>query len=133
MKHYLRVIITATIAFFVTYNLIPSIALGNDPKSILIIVGGLFIISQAVHPLFSIVLLPINHLTFGLLSFILNAVFFFVLPRFLTDFEIASYNFPGADINGFILPQQALSPMATTLLVAALVTLIQKILRLIFD
>jgi uncharacterized membrane protein YvlD (DUF360 family) len=133
MKHILKPIIIAAATAYIAYMLIPTINLGTDPKNILFFIGGLVVISQVVNPIFSIVLLPINLLTFGLVTFILNIAFVFALINFLPDFSISAYNFPGANLDGLILPQINLTEIATIVLVALIITIVQKTLHLIFE
>lgn len=133
MRHYLKAVIISAIAFYLAYTLVPTINLGVDPKNILIVTAGILLISILIHPIFSLVLLPINILTFGLLSFILNAVLLFSLTRFLPDFSIAAYNFPGANIEGFIIPSANLNQIGTILAVALIITVVQKLLHIIFE
>jgi uncharacterized membrane protein YvlD (DUF360 family) len=96
-------------------------------------IGGLWIISQVINPIFSLVLLPINLLTFGLISAVLNIVFFFALIKFLPGFSIMPYSFPGANLDGVIFPAMAFNQIMTTILIALTITLLQKILHIIFE
>lgn len=133
MRHYIKATIISAIAFYAAYSLIPTIRTGGDPKNILFIIGGLLIMSEAVHPIFSLILLPINHLTFGLASTVLNVALIYIFINFLPGFSIAAYNFPGGSINGFILPPTHLSVTASIIVVSAIITFVQKILHIIFE
>lgn len=133
MRHYIKAIIISAIAFYAAYSLIPTISIGSDPKNILFIIGGLLIMSEAVHPIFSLILLPINHLTFGLASIILNVALIYIFINFLPGFSIGAYNFPGGSINGFILPATHLSVTASIIAASTTITFVQKILHIIFE
>ncbi len=133
MRHYLKSIIISTASLYVAYTLVPTIKLGQDPKNILLLVGGIFVISQIINPIFSLVLLPINHLTFGLVMFALNIALFFALLNYLPGFVINPYNFPGTTIAGIILPPANFDKIPTILLVAAIITVSQKFLHIIFE
>lgn len=133
MRHYLRKIIIAAGSFFIAYALIPTIKLGPDPKNLILVLSGLVIISLIIHPIFSIVLLPVNHLTFGLLMFVLNVAFIFALMNYLPGFKIDPYNFPGANINGFIVPSYFFTGIAVVILVALIITITQKVAHIIFE
>lgn len=133
MRHYLKQLIIAAIAFYTAYTLIPTINLGPDPKNILITIGGVLLVSLIIHPIFSIILLPINFLTFGLVAFILNVALIFALIQFLPAFSVAPYDFPGANIGGFIIPAVRLTQITTILAAATIITVVQKILHLIFE
>lgn len=133
MRHYLKQLITAAIAFYIAYSLIPTINLGPDPKNIAVVIGGILLTTVAIHPIFSLVLFPINLLTFGLLSLALNIALIFAFTRFLPGFVVAAYNFPGADLQGFIIPPINMSQWQTLVAFALIITIIQKILHIIFE
>lgn len=133
MRHYLKQLIIAAVAFYIAYSLIPTISLGMDPKNVGIVIGGILLTSVAIHPIFSLVLLPINLLTFGLLSLALNVGLVFAFTRFLPGFAIGAYNFPGANIEGFIIPAANMNEWQTLVAVALIITVVQKILHIIFE
>lgn len=133
MRHYVKALIISAIAFYIAYSLVPTISFGPDPKNIAIVIGGILITSIAIHPIFSLILLPINILTFGLLSLALNIALIFAFIRFLPGFAIGAYNFPGANIEGFIVPTANLNQIETIIVVALIITLVQKILHIIFE
>lgn len=133
MKHYLRILILTIISFYAAYSLIPSIRLGVDPKNILFVLGALLLVNLIINPIFSIILLPINILTFGLLSFILNIAVLFALTQFLPGFAILPYNFPGFNFEGFIIPATSLTQAGTLLAAAIIITLVQKALHILFE
>lgn len=133
MRHYIKSILITIATFYITYVAIPTISLGSDPKNILLFIGGLWIISQIINPIFSLVLLPVNIITFGLVSLLLNVAFVFALLNFLPGFSVSAYSFPGASIEGIILPPIAFNQITTIILAAAIITVLQKILHIIFE
>ena len=133
MRHYIKALIISAIAFYIAYSLVPTISLGPDPKNIAAVIGGILVTSMAIHPIFSLVLLPINILSFGLLSLSLNIALIFAFTRFLPGFTIDAYNFPGANIEGFIVPALPMTQLVTTVAVALIITVVQKILHIIFE
>ncbi|MBI3282488.1 phage holin family protein [Candidatus Curtissbacteria bacterium] len=133
MRHYVKALIISAIAFYIAYSLVPTISLGPDPKNIAVVLGGIFITSMAIHPIFSLILLPINLLSFGLLSLALNIALIFALIRFLPGFAIGAYDFPGANIEGFIVPALPMNQLGTIVAVALIITVVQKILHIIFE
>lgn len=133
MKHYLKTFIIAAISLYVAYNIIPTITLGSGAQNLLIVVSAIFIVSTLIKPMFSLILLPFNLLTFGLLSLILNIVLLFALLKLLPGFNIVPFNFPGADIEGIIIQPANLNLIATIVAIAVLLTVTQKILHFIFE
>ncbi len=133
MRHILKSILITIATVYIAFTLVPTIDFGADPTNILVFIGGLWVISQIINPIFSIVLLPINLLTFGLLSLILNIAFVFALMNFLHGFTVRAYNFLGADVQGVILPGYNFTQVFTVILVAIIITFLQKTLHLIFE
>jgi putative membrane protein len=133
VKHYIKSFIITATTFYITYSLVPAIKFGPDPANIIIVIGGFWVISQIINPIFSLVLLPINVLTFGLVSLVLNIAFVFALLRLIPGFTIEAFNFAGFDYEGIVLPAYYFSATATALLIAIVMTFVQKILHLIFE
>ncbi len=62
---------------------------GFYPALIAALVWGL--ISVTVRPILGLLTLPINLITFGLFSFILNALLFWFVASFIQGFEVAGF------------------------------------------
>ena len=60
MRHIIKSFLITVAIVYIAYIIVPTIDFGPDPKNILLFLGGLWIISQVINPIFSIVLLPIN-------------------------------------------------------------------------
>lgn len=133
IKHYLRIVIIASIAVYLALTLIPTTYLGPDPKNILILIAGIILANLIIHPIFSIILLPINILTLGSLSFILNVILIYVFTKFLPGFSISAYNFPGANIQGFIIPPFPMNQLETVAAFGIIITVVQKLLHFVFE
>lgn len=133
MRHYLKSLIITAMVLYITYSLIPTINLGTDPKNVLIIIGGYWILSHIVNPIFSLVLLPLNFITFGLISFLFNLAFIFALLNFLPGFSIFPYTFPGLNYQGVILQSVKLALVPTIIATTATITILQKILHIVFE
>ncbi|MCR4324202.1 MAG: phage holin family protein [Candidatus Curtissbacteria bacterium] len=133
MRHILKSIIISSLAFYIAFTLVPTINIGQDPKNLPIVIGGFIITALIIRPIFSLVLIPINILTISFVSFGLNLALIFAYTRFLPGFSIGTYDFPGANFQGVIIPPVNLTLPLAILAVAAIITVIQKILHLIFE
>lgn len=133
MRHYIKSFLITIASFFTTTNFIPTISTGDNSKNLLVVIAGLWFITLVINPIFSLVFLPINILTFGMISAILNIAFLFALINFLPGFHIDTFTFPGANINGVILPTVELNQITTVIVVALAITVLQKLLHLIFE
>lgn len=133
MRHLIKALLISAASFYVAYTLVPTISLGKDLQSILIVITGLFVVAQIINPVFSLVLLPINILTFGLVSLALNIALLFAFIQFVPGLKIAPYHFLGANIEGFIIPAANFNATSALILIATIITFSQKILHLIFE
>lgn len=133
MRHYIKSALIAIAAIYTTFYFIPVVGTGGNPRNLALLIGGFWLITLIINPIFSIVFLPINILTFGLVSAILNVAFLFALMNFLPGFHITAYTFPGATINGIILPAIYLNQVATIITITISITILQKILHIIFE
>lgn len=133
MRHYIKSILITIATFYITLSLVPTISLGTQPKNYALVLLGLWFISQVINPIFSLVLLPVNLITFGLISFLLNVAFVFALINFLPQFSVSAYSFPGTQIEGIILPPVNFNEIGTIILISAIITVLQKILHIIFE
>lgn len=133
MRHYLKAIVIAAVSFYSAYLAVPTIKIGNNSENLLVIIGAMLVVTLLLRPIFSLVLLPINFLTIGSVSLILNSILIWGLTLYLPGFSIRAFNFKGAMLDGFILPPYSFNEIGTIILVAAIITFLQKILHLIFE
>lgn len=133
MRHYLKAIIIAAVSFYSAYLAVPTISFGRDSKNLLVIIGAMLAVTLLLRPIFSLVLLPINFLTIGSVSLVLNSALIWGLTVYLPGFSVRAFDFKGANIDGFILPPYSFGELGTIILVAAIITFLQKVLQLIFD
>ncbi|KKW35721.1 MAG: hypothetical protein UY83_C0003G0005 [Candidatus Adlerbacteria bacterium GW2011_GWA1_54_10] len=71
-------------------RLVPGIAVaGLYPAFIVALVWGL--LGLTIRPILSLLMLPINLLTFGLFSFVLNALLFWFVASFIEGFSVAGF------------------------------------------
>lgn len=133
MKYLLKSLFIAAISFHLVYTYIPAIDFGKDPQNLLIFIGGLFIISQLLHPIFTIILLPVNILTQGIASLLLNVLLVFGLIKFIPGFSVSPYSFTGVDLEGLVIPQKDFSQISTIILIAVAITIVERTLQKVFE
>lgn len=133
MRYYLKKTVITIISLLTAAALVPTFTFGADYKNFIVSVASLLVVNLFIKPLFSLILIPINFFTFVSINFILNASAVLALTFFLPGFVINAYKFPGANIEGIIIPQYSFSQIATLLLFAAIITTVQKTLHSIFE
>lgn len=73
----------------------------NSILTALIVAACLVFINMVVKPIITILTLPINILTLGLFSLILNGVFFWFVAQIISGFSVASFS--AAIIGAFVI------------------------------
>jgi putative membrane protein len=89
IKILIRVLATAA-AILLIAEFIPGIAVASFTTAVIAaLVWGAM--GLTIRPLLGLLTLPINILTFGLFSFILNALMFWLLALFVPGFTVAGF------------------------------------------
>jgi uncharacterized membrane protein YvlD (DUF360 family) len=132
MRRYLKTITISALSVYLAFTLIPTVSFGTNPQNIPIIFGGFLLISILIRPIFLILFLPFNIVTSSLSYLILNFAFLFALTKFLPDFSIDAYSFAGFAAQGYLVPAFNLNSLETIAALAVIITLIQKLLEIIF-
>jgi len=89
-----------TLAVFALPYFVAGIGVNSIPTA-LIVSACLVFINMVVKPIVAILTLPINILTLGLFSLILNGLFFWIVAQIISGFSVAS--FIAAIIGAFVI------------------------------
>ena len=78
-------------AVYLTVSIVPGITVEGGWVTILIIALVWSVINMVIKPVLSILTLPITIITFGLFSFILNALLFWAMTLIVPGFVISGF------------------------------------------
>ena len=93
-------ILVIAVALLLIANVVPGIAVASFYTALIVaLVWGLF--GLTIKPLLKLLTLPINILTLGLFSFVINALLFWFIGTFVQGFVVAG--FIPALVGSFIL------------------------------
>lgn len=104
MKHIVRVFLFNVFALWLSSQILPTITAPGGVSVILFAGLVLSILMLIVHPILKILFIPINILTFGLLSWFINVVVIYLLTIFVPELHVNPWVFPGGSWAGFIIP-----------------------------
>ena len=82
--------IVVTLSVMLVANVVPGIAV-RDFYTALIVALVYGLLNAIVRPLLLILTLPINLLTLGLFTFVLNALLFWLVARIVPGFNVAGF------------------------------------------
>jgi putative membrane protein len=92
--------------------------------------GGLAltILFLVLKPILNILALPLNIITLGLFSFLINVALFYILTVLVVGISVTSFTFPGLSFAGFIVPKIYLNTFFAFVLVAFMQSVIVSFL-----
>jgi len=75
------------------------------------IIGGLFlaVMFKVLKPMLNLISLPLNLITLGMFSFLINVFIFYLATVLVPDISINSFTFEGASFGGFVIPRVSLN------------------------
>ena len=78
-------------AVYLTVSIIPGISVAGGWVTILLVALVWSVLTMIVRPVLAILTLPITIITFGLFSFILNALLFWAMTLVIPGFVVAGF------------------------------------------
>jgi putative membrane protein len=129
MKHLVRVFLFNIFALWLTSQILPTVLIPGTWQ--LMMFSGLIlsILMLIVVPILKILFIPINILTFGVLSWSINVIVMYLLTIFVPEIQIRAWTFPGVTWMGFVIPSVHLSYFFALIVTALLLTGITDILH----
>lgn len=104
MKHLIRVFLFNVFALWLTSQILPGIVVSGGWQTILFAGFILCLLMLIVAPILKILFIPINILTFGLLSWLVNVMVIYLLTLFVPEIVVNSWVFAGWTWAGFVIP-----------------------------
>lgn len=104
MKHLIRVFLFNVFALWLTSQIVPGLVAPGGWQTILFAGFTLSILMLVVVPILKILFIPINILTFGLLSWLINVIVIYLLTVFVPEIQIREWTFKGGSWAGFVIP-----------------------------
>ncbi|OGG01795.1 hypothetical protein A2Z33_00770 [Candidatus Gottesmanbacteria bacterium RBG_16_52_11] len=129
MKHFVRVFLFTVFAIWLSSQLLPALVIIGNWQTILIAGFVLAILMIFVAPLLKILFIPINIITFGLLSWMVNVIILYFLTILMPEVVIRPWTFPGISYAGFAVPPVYLSYPVALITASFVITLITNLLH----
>ena len=109
MKRIIRSLTINIFALWLTSVVLPGFSYRGGFFTLFLAAFVLGLINLLLKPVIRFFLLPINLLTLGLLSWLINVFLLFILTLLVPQIVISSFNFPGFQSHGFIIPPFGIS------------------------
>ncbi len=130
LKNILRHTVINLLAFYLTsVYLVPGFKIPLNFVTYLEVVAVFTLLSLIVKPILKIIFLPINFLTLGLFSWLINVLILYFLKALLPNIVFASTGYPSLNLEGFTIPAVNLSSLWTVVLTSFSLTFLSKFLK----
>ncbi len=133
MKHIIRVYLFNVFALWLTSQLLPTLVVPAGWQIMLFAGLVLSILTLIVKPVLSILFIPINILTFGLLSWAINVIVIYLLTVFVPELRIVPWVFPGGSWAGFVIPVIHLSYAAALIVTSFSIAIVTDVLHYVSE
>ncbi len=133
MKYLVRVFLFNVFALWFTNQLFPPFRIDGSWQSIFLAGFILSILMLIVAPLLRILFIPINIITFGLLSWLINVIVIYLLTIFVPQVDITPWMFPGLVWSGFVIPPMYINYTIALVVSSLLVTFFSNLLHTISE
>jgi putative membrane protein len=124
MKTLLRIFLFSLFALWLTPNLIGGFKIANGLETYVIGGATLAFIYFFVKPVLRLFFLPINLLSLGLLSWLVNVALLYLLTIMVPQVQISAWQFPGISYQGIVIPAYYLNSMTNFVLVSFVLSFI---------
>lgn len=124
MKSILRLYLASLAGLYVCQYFISGFKINGGVENLLISSGALALIYLIAKPILKILMLPINLLSLGLLSWVINVAILYLLTRLVPYISVSAWYFPGFSYRGFLLPASELNEMMVFILVSLLLSFV---------
>lgn len=129
MKTLLRYFLINLVSLYTTTRILPGLTYSGGFKSLALGALAFMLINFIMVPLLKILFLPLNLLTVGLFSWLINVLALYALTTVVSDFSLLPYSFPGLYVNGFNIPAVDLSPFLVAVAASFVIGLITNFLQ----
>ncbi len=116
MKKLFRNYLINLAALLLASMIIPGLVFEGGFTSYLYASGVFMVINMLVVPLLKVMFLPLNLLTLGVFSWIVNVLALYLLTKIVPELNLIPFEFYGANLAGIIVP-----PMHLNVLMVAIV------------
>ncbi len=116
MKVILRNLLINVAALSLASKFIPGLVFEGGVKT-LFLSGAIFMLINAlVVPVLKIMFLPLNLLTLGFFSWVVNVLALYLLTSIVPQLKLVPFVFTGANLGGFVIPQTELNVLYVAIL-----------------
>ncbi len=133
MKSLIRTLILNIAVIFFAAWILPGLSYSQNLETLIFAAITLALLNIFVRPLLKLLMLPINLLTLGIFSWVVNVFLLYLATRLIPGFAISAFDFGGLDYQGIVLPAMRVTTFASFALSSFLISLLTSFLGWLFD
>ena len=133
MKHIIRAFLFNVFALWFASQLLPTIVIPQGWQAVILAGFTLSMLMLIVKPILKILFIPINIMTFGLLSWMINVIVMYLLTLIDLNIRIIPWSFPGFTFAGFVIPSMEVTYLLSLIVSTFVVTFIINLLKRISE
>lgn len=126
MKTILRAISLNLITLYVVTLFFPGLSITHQLTTFLSAAVVWTLLNKIVKPIIKLLLLPINLITLGLFSWVVNVITLFMLKYFIKGVVIQAFTFAGFTYQGFVIPQMHFSLLFAYIITSIVLALVHS-------
>lgn len=133
MKHIIRVFLFNVFALWLSGQILPTLVIPGGVAVVLFAGLVLSILMLVVAPILKILFIPINILTFGLLSWMINVIVIYLLTVFVPEIHVNLWVYPGGTWAGFVVPALHFTYYTALIASSFLISIITDVLHYVSE
>ena len=133
MKHLIRVFLFNVFALWLTSQVLPALVAPGGWQTMLFAGFTLSMLMLIVVPILKILFIPINILTFGLLSWLINVIVIYLLTVFVPEIQVREWTIPGGAWAGFVVPPVHLNYFMALVATSLCISIITDVLHYVSE
>ena len=127
MKRILRSIIFSSLALYFASLLLPGLQIRGGLTTY-IVAGLVLSLSEFIlKPVFTIITFPLTLLTFGLFSWIINTLIFYLVSILYRPVYVSSFIFDGIYYKGFTIPRFTVSLILSYFIISVTIYVVKRV------
>lgn len=129
MKYLIRVFLFNLFGIWIVSQIVPTITVSGGWQVLVLAGITLSLLMLIVKPILKILFIPINLLTFGLLSWFVNVIVIYILTILVPEVSIRPWQFSGGAWAGFVIPAIHFTYFASLVVTSLAITFVTNILH----
>jgi len=132
MKSLIRKLLLNLAVILVAAKILPGLSYSENLKVLVLAAVALSVVNLVVRPIVKLVTLPINLLTLGIFSWVINVLMLYLVTRLIPGFTVSAFHFDGLVHRGLTIQPMEVGLSSSYILSSFLISLLTSVLGWLF-